>query len=66
MSDHGSQRGAFHIVGIVIVLLVLGALYLLSSWSRDVRELRSEVAGLDAKVHRLEGQVAEIKGRIGP
>ena len=61
-----SERGALHLVGIFFIVLLLGVLFLLSSWSHDVSELRSSVAGLNQRVQMLEMKVLALQGKTGP
>ena len=60
------QRGALHIVGLVILVLIVGGVYLLAGAGREVRELRSEVGALNQRVHALELKVAALQGKVGP
>jgi hypothetical protein len=58
-----SDRGALHLVGIVIVLLIGAALFVVSSLSHELTVMRSHVEEMQNKVELLELRVKNLEGR---
>ncbi|NDC37827.1 MAG: hypothetical protein EBZ48_07215 [Proteobacteria bacterium] len=60
------DRGALHLVGILLVLLCVGGLFLVSSWSHEVAVLRDHVEQMQQKVEMLDLRVKNLEGRVVP
>lgn len=61
-----TDRGALHLVGIFLVLLLAGALFIISSWSHELSVMRSHVEDMEQKVQMLDLRVKNLEGRIVP
>jgi len=61
-----SDRGAMHLVGIFLVLLIAGGLFIISSWSHELSVMRNHVEEMEQKVQMLDLRVKNLEGRVIP
>ena len=61
-----NDRGALHLVGIVMVLLLGAALFVVSSLSHELTVMRSTVEEMGNKIELLELRVKNLEGAVVP
>ena len=58
-----TDKGALHVVGITVIAVVGIAVFMLSNWLRDVKEMANRLNALEHKVELMESQSRLLQGK---